>query len=76
VILVLLKSIVMPKSLLIISYNSNESFEYFPVFFSHRIFNKSKTASVASGTGTAYPFGAPEFTPGFYLVPVAQSLAV
>lgn len=56
----------MPKSLLIISYNSNESFEYFPFFFSHRIFNKSKTARVASGTGTAYLFGAPEFTLGFF----------
>ena len=66
----------MPKSLLIISYNSNESFEYFPFFFSHRIFYKSKTASVASGTGTAYLFGAPEFTLGFFLVPLAQSLAV
>jgi len=28
---------------------------------------KSNTTGATSGTGTAYPSGAPEFTPGFYM---------
>jgi len=27
--------------------------------------NKENTTGAASGSGTAYPFRAPEFTPGF-----------
>jgi len=40
----------------------------------HPICNKSNTAGTASGTGTAYPSGAPEFTLVFSWVHVAQSL--
>jgi hypothetical protein len=32
-------------------------------------------AGITCGVGTAYPFGASEFTPGFSLIRVARSLA-
>ena len=32
---------------------------------SHRVCNQINTMGVTSGAGTAYPFGPPEFTPGF-----------
>ena len=38
------------------------------------IINKSITTSATSGAGTAYPSGAPEFTPGFSGVRFPQSL--
>jgi len=31
----------------------------------HWVRNKSNTTGVVSGAGTAYPSGAPEYTPGF-----------
>ena len=31
----------------------------------HRVCNWSNTTDITSGSGTAYPSGAPEFTPGF-----------
>jgi len=40
----------------------------------HWVCNKSNTTGVTSGAGTAYLSGAPEFTPGFSGVRVAQSL--
>ena len=43
--------------------------KHFPVLSSfttyHRICNQIKTTGATSGAGTAYPSGAPEFTPGF-----------
>ena len=43
--------------------------KHFPVLFSfmtyHRVCNQINTTGVTSGAGTAYPSGAPEFTPGF-----------
>ena len=38
------------------------------------IFNKSITTGVTGGTGTTYPFGAPEFTSFSSGIRVAQSL--
>ena len=32
----------------------------------HRDCNKSNMTGATYGAGTAYPFGAPEFTPGFW----------
>ena len=32
----------------------------------HRDCNKSNMTGATNGAGTAYPFGAPEFTPGFW----------
>jgi hypothetical protein len=40
----------------------------------HRVCNKCNTTDVKCGIGTAYPSGAPEFTPGFNGVRVARSL--
>jgi len=40
----------------------------------HRVCNKSNTTGATSGAGTAYPFGTPEFIPGFNGVRVSQSL--
>jgi len=40
----------------------------------NRVCNKSSTADTTSGTGTAYPSGAHEFTPCFSGVRAAQSL--
>jgi len=48
----------------------------FPHSRHHRISNKSNIASDTSGAGTTYRPGAPEFTPGFSEVCVAQSLAL
>ena len=39
----------------------------------HRVCNKSNTTSVTCGAGTAYTFGAPEFTPVLIVVRVARS---
>jgi hypothetical protein len=43
--------------------------KHFPVLSSfmtyHRVCNYIYTTSATSGAGTAYPSGAPEFTPGF-----------
>jgi len=43
--------------------------KYFPVLSSfmtyHRVCNKINTTGTTNGAGTAYPFGAPEFTPSF-----------
>jgi hypothetical protein len=38
-----------------------------------RLFNQNKTTDATCGTGTAYPAGTSEFTPGFKGVRVAQS---
>jgi hypothetical protein len=38
-----------------------------------RFMNMSETMGATSGAGTAYPSGAPEFTPGFSVVRVVQS---
>ena len=38
--------------------------------------NKENTTGAASGSGTAYRFRAPEFTPGFSGVYVTRSLVV
>ena len=32
----------------------------------HRVYNKSNTTVTTCGAGNAYPFGAPEYTPGFF----------
>ena len=40
----------------------------------HRVCNQINTTGVISGAGTAYPLGAPEFTPGFIGVRVTRSL--
>jgi hypothetical protein len=42
----------------------------------HRLCNKSNTTGVTSGAGTAYPSGAPEFTPVFSGIRVARSLVL
>ena len=54
--------------------------KHFPVLSSfttyYRVCNYIKTTGVASGAGTAYPSGAPEFTPIFNGVRVTQSLVL
>jgi hypothetical protein len=40
----------------------------------HQFFNKNNTTGPISGAGTAFSFGAPEFTPGFSGVRITQSL--
>jgi len=40
----------------------------------HLVYDKSKTAGVTCGTGTAYPSREYEFTPGFRGVRVLRSL--
>ena len=43
----------------------------------HRVYNKSNTTVTTCGVGNAYPFGAPEFTPGFFLLgPCCSSFSV
>ena len=42
----------------------------------HRVCNQINTTGVISGAGTAYPLGAPEFTPGFIGVRVTRSLVL
>jgi hypothetical protein len=52
----------------------------FPVLFSfttyYRLCNYITTTGATSGAGTAYPAGAPEFTPGFSGVRVTRSLVL
>ena len=40
----------------------------------HRVCDKSNTTGATCGAGTAYPSGAPDFTPGFSGACVTQSL--
>jgi hypothetical protein len=40
------------------------------------IFARTRKHTVATGAGTAYPSGAPEFTPGFHVVLVTRSLVL
>ena len=42
----------------------------------HWICNQINTTGATSGTGTAYPSGAPEFTPGFSRVRVTRSIVM
>ena len=53
---------------------------HFPVLSSFIIYHRVKTIltrlGATTGTGTAYPFGASEFTSGFSLVRVARSLVL
>ena len=54
--------------------------KHFPVLSSfmtyHRVCNYINTTGVTSGAGTAYPYGVPEFTPGFSGVRVTRSLVL
>jgi hypothetical protein len=54
--------------------------KHFPVLSSimtyHRVCNKINTTGATSGAGTAYPSGAPEFTPCFSGVRVTRSLVL
>ena len=42
----------------------------------HRVCNQINTTGVTSGTGTAHPYGVPEFTLGFSGVRVTRSLVL
>jgi len=42
----------------------------------HRVCNDINTTDATSGAGTAYPFGAPEFTPGFSRVRITRSIVL
>jgi hypothetical protein len=42
----------------------------------HQFFNKNNTTGPISGAGTAFSFGAPEFTPGFSGVRITPFLIV
>ena len=54
--------------------------KHYQILFSfmtyHQVWNYNNTSGVTSGVGTAFPSGAPEFTPVLSLVRVAQSLIV
>jgi hypothetical protein len=54
--------------------------KHFPVLSSfttyYRICNQINTTGATNGAGTAYPFGAPEFTPVFSGVRVTRSLVL
>ena len=53
---------------------------HFPVISSlmnyHRVCNQINTTGFTTGARTAYPSGAPEFTPGFQWVRVTRSLVL
>ena len=54
--------------------NHNPVLSSFMIY--HRVCNKINTTRVTCGAGTAYPSGAPAFTPGFSGVLVTRSLVV
>jgi hypothetical protein len=46
------------------------------VRYNNRVCNQINTTGATSGAGTAYPSGAPEFTPGFSGDRITRSLAL